>query len=110
MSASRTIINEGTGDDNRLDNVHPGEILREEFLIGSDIPIGKVASDAGIHQDRLQQLLDGKIAVDADLDLRLGRYFRMSAGFFLRLQNHFDLEEFRRQHGDELDNITEYAE
>ncbi|MEO1043920.1 MAG: HigA family addiction module antitoxin [Pseudomonadota bacterium] len=106
MSASRTI----TEGNDRLDTIHPGEILREEFLIGSDIPTEKVAREAGINQAKLQRLLDEEIAVDADLDLRLGRYFAMSPGFFLRLQNHFDLEEFRREHGDELDKITEYAE
>lgn len=102
MSGSKTII----GDDERLDNVHPGDILRHDFLIGSDIPTTEVAAGAGVDAARLQRLLDGAVAVDADLDLRLGRYFGMSEGFFLRLQNSYDLEEVRRRDGAELERIV----
>ncbi|MEZ5742844.1 MAG: HigA family addiction module antitoxin [Sphingomonadaceae bacterium] len=92
-----------------MDNVHPGEILREDFLIGSEIPLTEVASGAGIEKSLLKQLLKGKVAVDANIDLRLGRYFGMSEGFFLRLQNCYDLEEERRAHGDELARIAKRA-
>jgi antitoxin HigA-1 len=105
MSGSRTI----TKDDDRLDNVHPGEILREDFLIGSQIPIDEVASGSGIDAPRLAALLDAAIPVDADIDLRLGRYFGMSEGFFLRLQNSYDLEEVRRSKGRDLDRIVPRA-
>jgi antitoxin HigA-1 len=105
MSGSRTIIDK----DDLLDNVHPGEILRDDFLIGSEVPIGEVASSAGIDEKQLQLLLNGDISVTADFDLRLGRYFGMSEGFFLRLQNSFDLEEERRAHGTELDQIARRA-
>lgn len=105
MSGSRIT----TRDDDLLDNVHPGEILREDFLIGSEVPLAEVASGAGIDALVLSNLLDGKVAVDANMDLRLGRYFGMSEGFFLRLQNSYDLEEERRAHGDELSRIAKRA-
>jgi antitoxin HigA-1 len=105
MSGSRIIIDK----DDLLDNVHPGEILREDFLIGGEVPIGEVAVSTGIDEKQLQKLLDSQISVTADLDLRLGRYFGMSEGFFLRLQNCFDLEEERRAHGAELDLIAQRA-
>jgi addiction module HigA family antidote len=105
MSGSRTI----TRDEDRLDNVHPGEILREDFLIGSEIPLDEVSGGTGIARDRLEALLVGAVAVDADIDLRLGRYFGMSEGFFLRLQNGYDLEEVRRSRGRELDGIVPRA-
>lgn len=105
MSGSKTT----TRDDGLLDNVHPGEILREDFLIGSEVPLAEVASGAGIETKLLKKLLDGRVAVDANIDLRLGRYFGMSEGFFLRLQNAYDLEEERRAHGDELDRIAKRA-
>jgi addiction module HigA family antidote len=92
-----------------LDNVHPGEILREDFLIDSEISVEEVASGSGIEVVRLRLLLDAKVSVDADLDLRLGRYFGMSEGFFLRLQNSFDLEEVRRSRGADLDRIVPRA-
>ena len=104
MSGSRTTTR---GD--RLENIHPGEILREDFLIGSEIPAAEVSDGASIPLPTLTALLDGQIPVDADLDLRLGRYFGVSEGFFLRLQNDYDLEEVRRSRGGELDRIVPRA-
>lgn len=105
MSGSRTI----TEASDRLDNVHPGEILREDFLIGRDIPLAEVAAATGVDIQHLQKLLDGDADVDANADLRLARYFGMTEGFFLGLQNDFDLEEERRAHGPEFDRIVRRA-
>lgn len=105
MSASRTIIK----DDERLDNVHPGDVLREDFLIGGEIPVAEVSRGAAIPIDQLQAVLDCHAHIDADLDLRLGRYLGMSEGFFLRLQNRYDLEEVRRSKGADLDRIVPRA-
>lgn len=105
MSGSRTI----TRDDGRLDNVHPGAILREDFLVGSQISTAEVATAAGIPSDRLDALLAEHAPVDANIDLRLARYFGMSEGFFLGLQIDFDLEEEKRAHGKELDRIVRRA-
>lgn len=105
MSASRTI----TRDDDRLDNVHPGSILRQDFLIGSAVPVEEVCEGAGIPAARLKALLTESEPIDANLDLRLARYFGMSEGFFLGLQIDYDLEEARRAHGDELDRISRRA-
>ena len=102
MSGSKTIIE----DDDRLPNVHPGDILREDFMIGSEIPLQEVAADAHVPAAKLRALVASEIDVDADLDLRLSRYFGMSEGFFLRLQIAYDLEEVRRACGDELNSIT----
>ena len=105
MSGSRTI----TKDDGLLDNVHPGAILREDFLIGSTIPMEEVASGAGIAHERLDAILAEKSPVDANIDLRLARYFGISEGFFLGLQIDHDLEEERRAHGAELARIVRRA-
>lgn len=105
MSGSRTT----TRDDDRLDNVHPGDILREDFLIGREISIDEVAQGAGVDAARLRQILDRKTSVDATTDLRLARYFGMSEGFFLGLQIDHDLEEARRAHGPDLDRIVRRA-
>lgn len=105
MSGSRTI----TEDDDLLDNVHPGSVLREDFLIGSEIPVDEVVVGAGIEQDRLEAILAEQVPVDANVDLRLARYFGMSEGFFLGLQIDFDLEEERRAHGEELAKIARRA-
>jgi addiction module HigA family antidote len=105
MSGSRTI----TGDEERLDNVHVGDILREDFLIGNEIPVEEVAAGAGIAADELIAIMDRRKDIDARIDLRLARYFGMSDGFFLRLQNHWDLEEVLRREGTELDRIVQRA-
>jgi addiction module HigA family antidote len=105
MSESRITI----ADEDRLDNVHPGDILREDFLIGSDIPLAEVARGAGIEESRLAALVATKLDVDAAIDLRLTRYFGISEGVFLALQNDFDLEEAKRALNGELDRIVPRA-
>jgi addiction module HigA family antidote len=105
MSVSRTTI----ADEDRLANVHPGDILREDFLIGSEISLAEVASGTGLGERRLAAILAASEAVDADADIRLARYFGMSEGFFLGLQNDFDLEEVRRAQGSDLDRIVPRA-
>lgn len=105
MSGSKTI----TGADDLLDNVHPGDILREDFLIGSEIPVSDVAQGTGIPAEQLAAILTASAVVTAAVDLRLARYFGVSEGFFLGLQIDYDLEEERRQHGDELDRIARRA-
>jgi addiction module HigA family antidote len=105
MSGSRTV----TEDDDQLDNIHPGEILREDFLIGSEGPLAEVASGSGVDVARLQQILDEKLPIDAHTGLRLARYFGMSEDFFLQLQIDFDLENERHAHGADLDRIVKRA-
>ena len=105
MSASRII----TEDDDRLDNVHPGDILRDDFLIGDEIPLADVANGSGLPATLLEAIIDRRQDVDAEIDLRLARYFGMSDGFFLRLQNHWDLEEVLRSQSDELAKIARRA-
>lgn len=105
MSGSRTI----TEDKGLLDNVHPGAILRLDFLIGAEIPIAEVAEGTGLSVERIEALLAEREPIDANTDLRLARYFGMSEGFFLGLQIDYDLEEERRTHGRELDMISKRA-
>ena len=106
MSASRTT----TADDGRLDNVHPGDILREDFLIGTEIAIEEVTAATGIALETLRALIEARLPITAEVDLRLGRYFGMSEGFFLGLQDDYDLEEVRRSRaGREIDRIVPRA-
>lgn len=104
MSGSKTITTE-----DRLANVHPGQILRLDFLRDMDLSAAEVAKSLGIEATRLQAVLDEKSPVDADLDLRLTRYFGMSEGFFLGLQIDYDLEEAKLQAGHDLDRIIPRA-
>ncbi|MBA2746813.1 MAG: HigA family addiction module antidote protein [Flavisolibacter sp.] len=76
-----------------LKNIHPGEILMEEFLIPFEITAYKLSKDIGIPQTRISEILKGNRRITADTALRLSQYFGNSAKFWLGLQDDFDLEE-----------------
>lgn len=88
-----------------LENIHPGEILLEEFLIPLDISAYRLAKDTFIPQTRISEIIKRRRRITADTALRLSRYFGNSAKFWLGLQNDFDLEEERVIKCDELENI-----
>jgi len=72
--------------------MHPGEILLEEFLKPMGITQYRLAKDISVQPTRINQIVKGKTSISADTALRLGRYFQMSAQFWLNLQAHYDLE------------------
>ena len=80
----------------RLKNVHPGEILNEEFLKPMNITAYRLSKDTEIPQTRISQILKGKRSITADTALRLSLYFGTSPKFWLGLQDDFDIEEESR--------------
>ena len=78
---------------NRLRNIHPGEVLLEEFLVPMGISQNALARATGVPPRRINEIVKGQRAITADTALRLGRYFRMSPEFWLNLQTRFDLEK-----------------
>ena len=76
-----------------LGNIHPGEILLEEFLKPLNISAYRLSKEIGIPQTRVSAILKGKRRITADTALRLSKYFGNSAKFWLGLQIDFDLEE-----------------
>jgi addiction module HigA family antidote len=79
----------------RMKPVHPGEVLLEEFLKPMEISQYRLAKDIGLQPTRINQVVKGKAGVSTDMALRLGRYFRMSAQFWMNLQAHYELETAR---------------
>ena len=77
----------------KLKNIHPGEVLSEEFLIPYGISAYKLAKDISIPQTRISKILSGNRRITADTALRLSKYFGNSAKFWLGLQDVFDLVE-----------------
>jgi len=77
----------------KLKNIHPGEILLEEFLKPLSISQYQLAKDLGIPQTRVSQIIKGNRRITADTALRISQYFGNSAKFWLGLQDDFDLEE-----------------
>jgi addiction module HigA family antidote len=86
-----------------LDNVHPGEVLFEEFLIPMGISQNRLARDIGVPPRRINEIVHGNRAVTADTALRLARYFGTSEGFWMGLQADYDLEEARERLGTRLE-------
>lgn len=77
----------------RLNNIHPGEVLFEEFLQPYGISAYRLAKDIEIPQTRISEILKGNRRITADTALRLSRYFGNSAKFWLGLQDDYDIEE-----------------
>lgn len=77
-------------------NIHPGEILREEFLKPAGVDVARLARDLKMPYERVHDLVDGRHAVCADTALRLSHYFGTSDRFWLDVQMTYDLERARR--------------
>jgi addiction module HigA family antidote len=75
-----------------LANIMPGEILAEDFLKPMGLSQYRLAKDIGVSARRINEIVKGERGITADTALRLGRYFKMSAQFWLNLQSHHDLE------------------
>jgi len=75
-----------------LANITPGEILEEDFLKPMGLSQYRLAKDIGVPARRINEIVKGERAITADTALRLGRYFKMSAQFWLNLQSRYDLE------------------
>ena len=93
----------------KLENIHPGEVLKEEFLKPLNISAYKLSKDTEIPQTRISLILKGKRKITADTALRLGSYFGNSAKFWLGLQDDYDLEEERNNKKDLLLKIRQKA-
>ena len=87
----------------RLPNIHPGEVLREEFLVPLGLSQNRVARDINVPPRRINEIVLERRAVSADTALRLARYFGTSERFWLGLQADYDLEEARHSLGDRLE-------
>ncbi|WP_280548996.1 MULTISPECIES: HigA family addiction module antitoxin [unclassified Halomonas] len=81
----------------RLPNIHPGEILLEDFIEPMGLTKNALATAIGVPATRIGQITRGERAITADTDLRLSRYFGTSEGYWLRLQNAYDLEQAKRK-------------
>lgn len=88
----------------KIKPIHPGEILREEFLEPMKISQYRLAKDIGVAPRRINEIIHETRAITADTALRLGKYFSVSPQFWLNLQSHYDLAV----EGEELANVLNY--
>lgn len=92
----------------KLKNIHPGEVLQEEFLQPLELTAYRLSRDIGIPQTRVSEILKGNRRITADTALRLSKYFGNSPKFWLGLQDDYDLEEEKRNRAKELSMISKY--
>jgi len=93
----------------RLHNIHPGEILSEEFLAPLGVSAYRLSKDTGIPQTRISAIIKGNRRITADTALRLAKYFGNSAKFWLGLQDDFDIEEENKNLKTTLNSIKQYT-
>jgi addiction module HigA family antidote len=91
-TSKSSIITEGNVAMRKMNPIHPGEILREEFLEPMGVSQYRLAKDVSVPPRRINEIVHGKRAISADTALRLARYFGMEAQFWLNLQSRYDLE------------------
>lgn len=91
-----------------LQNPHPGEILKIEFLEEAGLSQNKLADAIGVPPNRIHAIVNGTRSVTADTDLRLCKFFGLSEGYFLRLQNAFDMLEAKRRIAKDVSKIKPY--
>jgi addiction module HigA family antidote len=91
-----------------LHNPHPGEILKVEFLGEIGMSQNQLANAIGVPPNRIHAIIAGTRGITADTDLRLCKFFGLSEGYFLRLQNAFDMLEAKRQVSKDLAKIKPY--
>ena len=93
----------------KLKNIHPGEILLEEFLIPMEVSQNALARAISVPPRRINEIVLGKRGVTADTALRLSRAFGTSEGFWMGLQADYDLEETRKRIDGALKNVEKLA-
>ena len=92
----------------KLANIHPGEVLMEEFLQPMEISAYKLAKQIGIPQTRISEILKGRRRITADTALRLSYYFGTTPKFWLGLQDDYDLEEEEVAKKEEFQGIKKW--
>ena len=93
----------------RLKNIHPGEILQEEFLTPLSITAYRLAKDTAIPQTRISEIIKGNRRITADTALRFSKYFGTTAKFWLGLQDDYDLEAENLFKEQEINSIKHYS-
>ena len=94
----------------KLKNIHPGEILLEEFLIPLEISAYRLSKDLKIPQTRISEITKGNRRITADTALRLSQYFGNSAKFWLGIQDDYDIEEENENKATEIKSIKRFLD
>ena len=89
-----------------IPQIHPGEILKADFLAPLGLSVNALSRAIGVPRTRLNDVVLGRRGITADTAVRLARYFRVSARFWMNLQSHYELEVAEESIGERLDRET----
>ena len=92
--------------DTVLRPMHPGEVLREEFMVPLGLSAGKIAKACGVPRTRIERIATEEIGISTDTALRLARFFNTTPALWLNLQQRFELETLKLEVGPEIEGIT----
>jgi len=92
-----------------LKNIHPGEVLQEEFLDPMGISVYRLSKETGLSQTRLGQIIKGARNISAETAIKIGRFLNTGPEFWMNLQSLYDIEEAKKQHGREVKAIHPYT-
>ena len=106
---AQTMLESQITTNDKLPNIHPGEILKEEFLVPMNISAYRLAKEINIPQTRISEIIHGNRSITADTAIRFSKFFGTTAEFWLNLQNLYDLEEEENNHAPEFETIKMYA-
>ncbi len=104
MSESQIITDERLANIH-LPNIHPGEILKEDFLDEMNVSAYHLAKEINVPETRISEIIHGKRSITADTAIRFSKFFGTTAEFWLNLQNLYDLEEETNNHSLEFETI-----
>lgn len=94
----------------RIHNPHPGEILKHEFLEEIGMSQNALAKEISVPPNRIHAIINGNRGITADTDLRLCKFFSLSDGYFLRIQNDYEIMETKRNILNNINSITPYRQ
>ena len=88
-----------------LKNIHPGEVLKEEFLGPMGISVYRLSKETGLSQTRIGQIIRGERSVTAETALKLGKFFGVPAEFWMNLQALYDIEEAQKLYKKDIESM-----
>lgn len=88
-----------------LKNIHPGEVLKEEFLEPMEISVYRLSKETGLSQTRIGQVIKGERSMTAETALKLGKFFSVPAEFWMNLQTFYDIEEAQKRYKKDIESI-----
>ena len=93
-----------------LKNIHPGEVLQEEFLVPMEISVYRIAKETGLSPTRLGQIIRGNRGITAETAIKIGLFLNTGPEFWMNLQSLYDIEEAKRRYGKEAKAIRPYSQ